>query len=385
MRNAEIAGVWKSSHSELAVEERIKANRTKEEASTSAKDTQLQASLMESRKKEQKRKEEVITDVKTKANPPAPAAAKKEEPLPVIAEEPPAVPTKVTSPPAAELLPTPVEKKPITSPSPQQLITAVTTLDSLLQDKEKLTEKVYHALKEETWKLQHVINTVSLERSKIVASAKDILSLFSAYQNEGVTMLLRNFVVERLFDKGEESRETPVALSFAYLLCELASRDAAFVSVILGQLFSKCPLLIPSLDKEADLPPVLFEKHMRRYSMLVCMFTGLFIYTPLENANPFDIALMWKWLDAFISLYLDKPFLQFSGVMEPFLAIANSLLAKSDLHRLQDVLSRLKKEIVPQLENIPSLTSGSIMRLSYHLEDYEQGVFKLPAYCTLKN
>ena len=71
--------------------------------------------------------------------------------------------------------------------------------------------------------------------------------------------------------------------------------------------------------------------------------------------------------------------------MEPFLAIANSLLAKSDLHRLQDVLSRLKKEIVPQLENIPSLTSGSIMRLSYHLEDYEQGVFKLPDYCTLKN
>ena len=58
MRNAEIAGVWKSSHSELAVEERIKANRTKEEASTSAKDTQLQASLMESRKKEQKRKED---------------------------------------------------------------------------------------------------------------------------------------------------------------------------------------------------------------------------------------------------------------------------------------------------------------------------------------
>lgn len=241
---------------------------------------------------------------------------------------------------------------------------------------------MYHALKEETWKLQHVINTVSLERSKIVASAKDILSLFSAYQNDGVTMLLRNFVVERLFDKGEESRETPVALSFAYLLCELASRDAAFVSVILGQLFSKCPLLIPSLDKEADLPPVLFEKHMRRYSMLVCMFAGLFIYTPLENANPFDIALMWKWLDAFISLYLDKPFLQFSGVMEPFLAIANSLLAKSDLHRLQDVLSRLKKEIVPQLENIPSLTSGSIMRLSYHLEDYEQGVFK-PAPITV--
>lgn len=387
MKNAEIANVWKSSHSENAVEESINTRITKERALGAAfisvHQYHVRESILKAQRREKERKEKLKVNMKSAAKIPTPAT--KEMQLPVSVEAYPTIPTEVLAAPVFEPPVPRVEKKSLTTPSAEQLIKAVTMLDSLLQDKAALTEKVYHALKEETWKLQHVINTVSLERSKIVASANDILSLFSTYHNEGVELLLRNFVVERLFDKGEESREISVALSFAYLLCELASRDASFISVILGQLFSKCPLLIPSLDKEEDLPPVLFEKHMRRYSMLVSMFAGLFIYTPLENANPFDITLLWKWFDAFISLHMNKPFLQFSGVVEPFLAISNELLAKNDLPKLKELLSRLKKNVIPQLENIPSLTSGSIMRLNYHLEDYERGIFKQPEYCNLSD
>ena len=66
--------------------------------------------------------------------------------------------------------------------------------------------QTYHALKEEMWKLQHVINTVSLERRKIVECASNISSLCASYHNEDVALLLKNFVVERLFSKGDSRR-----------------------------------------------------------------------------------------------------------------------------------------------------------------------------------
>ena len=411
--NCRLTRIWEQTHREESVSEAI-ANEAEEnkailERVASSERGRLRNAIHSAQKKEEQRKEdtkagvqasvkvslvkpevkaepakaEVKTEVKPEPVKPEPSktelkAELKTEVKPESKPESKPEPAK-TEPPTPTLQTTP----PLTTPSPQQLVAAVTSLNALLQDKEALTDKVYHALKEEMWKLQHVINTVSLERRKIVECASNISSLCASYHNEDVALLLKNFVVERLFSKGEESREIPVALSFAYLLCELASQDALCVSLILGQLFSKCPLLIPDVENEKDLPPVLFEKHMRKYAMLVSMFVGLFLYTPKSNANPFDVNLLWKWFDSFMSLYVAKPFVQFSAVVESFLAIGNAILAKKDRPRLQKLLQRLQTDIMPSLESIPSMTSGSIMRLSLQLEDYQKGVFKQPEYCTL--
>ena len=158
-------------------------------------------------------KPELKTELKPEPIKPEPAKPEPAKPEPAKTEPAKTEPAK-TEPPTPTLQTTP----PLTTPSPQQLVAAVTSLNALLQDKEALTDKVYHALKEEMWKLQHVINTVSLERRKIVECASNISSLCASYHNEDVALLLKNFVVERLFSKGEESREIPVALSFAYLL-----------------------------------------------------------------------------------------------------------------------------------------------------------------------
>lgn len=411
--NCRLTRIWEQTHREESVSEAIaneaESNKAILERVSSSERGRLRNAIHSAQKKEEQRKEdtkagvqasvkvshvkpelkaepakaEVKTEVKPEPVKPEPSktelkAELKTEVKPESKPESKPEPAK-TEPPTPTLQTTP----PLTTPSPQQLVAAVTSLNALLQDKEALTDKVYHALKEEMWKLQHVINTVSLERRKIVECASNISSLCASYHNEDVALLLKNFVVERLFSKGEESREIPVALSFAYLLCELASQDALCVSLILGQLFSKCPLLIPDVENEKDLPPVLFEKHMRKYAMLVSMFVGLFLYTPKSNANPFDVNLLWKWFDSFMSLYVAKPFVQFSAVVESFLAIGNAILAKKDRPRLQKLLQRLQTDIMPSLESIPSMTSGSIMRLSLQLEDYQKGVFKQPEYCTL--
>ena len=411
--NCRLTRIWEQTHREESVSEAIaneaESNKAILERVSSSERGRLRNAIHSAQKKEEQRKEdtkagvqasvkvslvkpevkagpakaEVKTEVKPEPVKPEPSktelkAELKTEVKPESKPESKPEPAK-TEPPTPTLQTTP----PLTTPSPQQLVAAVTSLNALLQDKEALTDKVYHALKEEMWKLQHVINTVSLERRKIVECASNISSLCASYHNEDVALLLKNFVVERLFSKGEESREIPVALSFAYLLCELASQDALCVSLILGQLFSKCPLLIPDVENEKDLPPVLFEKHMRKYAMLVSMFVGLFLYTPKSNANPFDVNLLWKWFDSFMSLYVAKPFVQFSAVVESFLAIGNAILAKKDQPRLQKLLQRLQTDIMPSLESIPSMTSGSIMRLSLQLEDYQKGVFKQPEYCTL--
>ena len=411
--NCRLTRIWEQTHREESVSEAIaneaESNKAILERVSSSERGRLRNAIHSAQKKEEQRKEdtkagvqasvkvshvkpelkaepakaEVKTEVKPEPVKPEPSktelkAELKTEVKPESKPESKPEPAK-TEPPTPTLQTTP----PLTTPSPQQLVAAVTSLNALLQDKEALTDKVYHALKEEMWKLQHVINTVSLERRKIVECASNISSLCASYHNEDVALLLKNFVVERLFSKGEESREIPVALSFAYLLCELASQDALCVSLILGQLFSKCPLLIPDVENEKDLPPVLFEKHMRKYAMLVSMFVGLFLYTPKSNANPFDVNLLWKWFDSFMSLYVAKPFVQFSAVVDSFLAIGNAILAKKDRPRLQKLLQRLQTDIMPSLESIPSMTSGSIMRLSLQLEDYQKGVFKQPEYCTL--
>ena len=411
--NCRLTRIWEQTHREESVSEAIaneaESNKAILERVSSSERGRLRNAIHSAQKKEEQRKEdtkagvqasvkvshvkpelkaepakaEVKTEVKPEPVKPEPSktelkAELKTEVKPESKPESKPEPAK-TEPPTPTLQTTPS----LTTPSPQQLVAAVTSLNALLQDKEALTDKVYHALKEEMWKLQHVINTVSLERRKIVECASNISSLCASYHNEDVALLLKNFVVERLFSKGEESREIPVALSFAYLLCELASQDALCVSLILGQLFSKCPLLIPDVENEKDLPPVLFEKHMRKYAMLVSMFVGLFLYTPKSNANPFDVNLLWKWFDSFMSLYVAKPFVQFSAVVESFLAIGNAILAKKDRPRLQKLLQRLQTDIMPSLESIPSMTSGSIMRLSLQLEDYQKGVFKQPEYCTL--
>lgn len=412
--NCRLTRIWEQTHREESVSEAIaneaESNKAILERVSSSERGRLRNAIHSAQKKEEQRKEdtkagvqasvkvslvkpevkaepakaEVKTEVKPEPVKPEPSktelkAELKTEVKPESKPEPAKTEPAKTEPPTPTLQTTP----PLTTPSPQQLVAAVTSLNALLQDKEALTDKVYHALKEEMWKLQHVINTVSLERRKIVECASNISSLCASYHNEDVALLLKNFVVERLFSKGEESREIPVALSFAYLLCELASQDALCVSLILGQLFSKCPLLIPDVENEKDLPPVLFEKHMRKYAMLVSMFVGLFLYTPKSNANPFDVNLLWKWFDSFMSLYVAKPFVQFSAVVESFLAIGNAILAKKDRPRLQKLLQRLQTDIMPSLESIPSMTSGSIMRLSLQLEDYQKGVFKQPEYCTL--
>ena len=415
--NCRLTRIWEQTHREESVSEAIaneaESNKAILERVSSSERGRLRNAIHSAQKKEEQRKEdtkagvqasvkvslvkpevkaepvkievkpELKTELKLEPIKPEPAKPEPAKPEPAKTEPAKTEPAKTepakTEPPTPTLQTTP----PLTTPSPQQLVAAVTSLNALLQDKEALTDKVYHALKEEMWKLQHVINTVSLERRKIVECASNISSLCASYHNEDVALLLKNFVVERLFSKGEESREIPVALSFAYLLCELASQDALCVSLILGQLFSKCPLLIPDVENEKDLPPVLFEKHMRKYAMLVSMFVGLFLYTPKSNANPFDVNLLWKWFDSFMSLYVAKPFVQFSAVVESFLAIGNAILAKKDRPRLQKLLQRLQTDIMPSLESIPSMTSGSIMRLSLQLEDYQKGVFKQPEYCTL--
>ena len=395
--NCRLTRIWEQTHREESVSEAIaneaESNKAILERVSSSERGRLRNAIHSAQKKEEQRKEDTKAGVQASVKVSLVKPEVKAEPVKIevkpelktelkpepIKPEPAKPEPAKTEPPTPTLQTTP----PLTTPSPQQLVAAVTSLNALLQDKEALTDKVYHALKEEMWKLQHVINTVSLERRKIVECASNISSLCASYHNEDVALLLKNFVVERLFSKGEESREIPVALSFAYLLCELASQDALCVSLILGQLFSKCPLLIPDVENEKDLPPVLFEKHMRKYAMLVSMFVGLFLYTPKSNANPFDVNLLWKWFDSFISLYVAKPFVQFSAVVESFLAIGNAILAKKDRPRLQKLLQRLQTDIMPSLESIPSMTSGSIMRLSLQLEDYQKGVFKQPEYCTL--
>ena len=94
-------------------------------------------------------KAEVKTEVKPEPVKPEPSktelkAELKTEVKPESKPESKPEPAK-TEPPTPTLQTTP----PLTTPSPQQLVAAVTSLNALLQDKEALTDKVYHALKEE--------------------------------------------------------------------------------------------------------------------------------------------------------------------------------------------------------------------------------------------
>ena len=88
-----------------------------------------------------------------------------------------------------------------------------------------------------------------------------------------------------------------------------------------------------------------------------------------------------QWMDSLSMLKVILESWRVNGLIRRENYINCLLMTRKHNYESTSVFRESKN--MPSLESIPSMTSGSIMRLSLQLEDYQKGVFKQPEYCTL--
>ena len=240
---------------------------------------------------------------------------------------------------------------------PADLISMATELDSLLEGSSG-TQETRRALKEESWRLQGILNRVAFNRTVIQTCAQQLVQHFQSYQNRDVELVMKNYVAKRLIIKGKESSESMVCMSFSFLLAELASLDSLFVNMIMGQLYKQCPLIRLETSQLDSLSAEEFESIVMKDSMMIRLFAGLFLFNP----RLFPIEFAWKWINLVVQLADCTHFLEASHSLEAFLETCGFVLQK-EKPRFSNLLKHINEITIPNLSDLPSFTSGSIARL----------------------
>ena len=246
---------------------------------------------------------------------------------------------------------------------PSDLVSMATDLDSVFTSNQPSLD-TYRILKEESWQLQSILNRVAFQRDVIQTCAQQLIHRIQSYHNPDCEIVMRNYVAKRLIEKGMESTEPTVCMSFSFLLAELASLDPLFVNMIMGQLYKQCPQIRLEVPESGALSAEKFESVMMKHSMVIRLFAGLF----LMNSRSFPVEFAWKWIRLFVQLADCTHFLEAPQNLEAFLETCGFLLQR-DGARFAKLLKHINEITIPSLSDVPSFTSGSIARLKILVSD----------------
>lgn len=270
-----------------------------------------------------------------------------------------------------------------TTPLPANQLTEMYQELLLLLNSYKVDETTRKAIRKETRELVGVLNLISMNQEQLKSSSQTLLERLKAVSNPQCQVYLIYFITDNLLQKGRASCDFSVCLSYAYLLCQLASEESRFINMILAGLFFESPFLVPVLPKQKKtVDSKTFDKEVTQLTRLVCIFAGLFIYTPLNQKKVYPIRLAWEWIETIIDQQKSRKSDEFADLVYIFLQMLNKQLHEDDSERLTQVLNDLET-LLPSLERIPEKTAGSIMRLESLLKKLQKGELNVPEFCLL--
>ena len=267
--------------------------------------------------------------------------------------------------------------------SPEELLRMYQEFYLLLNDV-RVSDSTRDLLKKESREFVVILNTVSMHKQQIADCCQSVLSRLRTIDNKKVQSYMIYFITANLIQKGKDSREYSVCLSYSYLLHELASYEPRFTVMTVAGLYYECPFLIPELPKK---PSVLddkqFDEEITFIQRFVALFAGLFLYIPMNGKIAFPIAFAWTWLEKIMEQQKKRKSVEFSGVLFTFLEIMNIKLNRDNSEKMKNTVVTLANEILPLLEKIPGKTYGSVLRLEALLKKLGEEQYYIPDYCEL--
>ena len=162
--------------------------------------------------------------------------------------------------------------------------------------------------------------------------------------------------------KMEKTSKKEDANNFGAVLVELAILDRRYVQMIFGSLYLRCPLLIPEMPSQEDVSPKEFEKRINQCNMFITLYCALVNTVPRQGKNPFTIHYILAWIDKVNELAKSTPFLEYAGIVEPFLSATGEKLKTDCPKSYQRVIDAIV-EVLPTLELVNGKTVGTILRL----------------------